>query len=152
MSTPSDFRGSVEGPVLKATDHAVLGGLKMSGGAAIAVATTLTHHDSGNTFPVSQSAAYAITLPRVADMVGLRYRFVVTTAAANAVTIALAGATASFRGVILNNLAAAVMSGTTITIASGTAVVGDYIEVEGISSSVVHVRGATSATSGITIA
>ena len=56
----------------------------------ITVATAILPGDSGNLFTISQaSGAYGITLPAVADAQrGWNCRFILKTAAANAVTIA----------------------------------------------------------------
>lgn len=151
MSNHVDFAREVH--VLKASDHVDAGGLQMTGGAAISAATLLETSDSGNTFLVSQASAYAITLPAAGDLIGCRYKFVLGTTGSHAVTIGLSGATASFVSQINNNSTLAHASGgTTITFVATTAVAGDWVEVEGISASFVHVRAGTGATGGITIA
>ena len=54
----------------------------------VAAAKTILPSDSGNVFMINQASAYAIALPAVADaQKGWNCRFILGTAAANAVTI-----------------------------------------------------------------
>lgn len=116
---------------------------------AITAATVLTTADSGGTFSVSQAAAYAITLPTPVSTEGLVFTFYLTGAAANAVTIAPAAG--SFVGTIVNDVTSVIpATGSTLTFVSGTAALGDNIEVRSIGN-LYLVRAVTSAAGGITI-
>lgn len=117
---------------------------------AITAATVLTAADSGGTFSVSQAAAYAITLPTPVSTEGLVFNFYLTGAAANNVTISPAAGT--FVGTIVNDVTSVIpATGSTLTFASGTAALGDNIEVRSIGG-LYLVRAVTSAAGGITIA
>lgn len=116
---------------------------------AITGATVLTLQDSGGIFSVSQAAAYDIDLPNPTEGPGLSYLFYVTAPGANDVTISVAlGAT--FVGNIIDDTSVVVATGNTLTIASGTAMLGDSIEVTSISTSLYLVRAVSSAADGIT--
>ena len=55
----------------------------------IAAARTLDSNDSGKVFGINQASAYEITLPKVSEVdPGWNVKFILTTVAANAVTIA----------------------------------------------------------------
>jgi hypothetical protein len=129
--------------------------LSVGSSNTIATATTLLPSQSGQLFVVSQAAAYAITLPAPsAANVGLRYQLVVGTAGANNVTVT-AGAGA-FVGTIVNGASGATAStissaGTTLTFATGAAVVGDHVELLYVSATLVLVKAFTSNAAGITI-
>jgi predicted RecA/RadA family phage recombinase len=119
---------------------------------AITAATTLTLADSGGIFTVSQAAAYDIDLPSPTTGPGLRFFFSLTAAGANAVTITVAGSAATFVGSIQTDAACIVATGSTLTFASGTALLGDNIEIQSIATNLYHVRAVSSANVGITVA
>lgn len=120
---------------------------KSTSAAAIATTRVLTAADSGGTFTVAKTSAYAITLPTPAQ--GLRYKFVVLDTGANAVTIS--DGSAHLLGTVSINNTNTAMTGTTLTLASGGSV-GDWVEFEGISATKYLVTGACIAASDITIA
>ena len=121
--------------------------------AAITGATVLTLSDAGGVFSVSQAAAYDIDLPSPATGPGCSYMFYLTGAAANNVTITVAGAAATFVGTIVNDVTSVVpATGSTLTFASGASALGDTIEIISISTTLYLVRAVSSAAGGITIA
>lgn len=127
-------------------------------GTAFAVnsATTLSAGQAGALVSVSQSAAYTVTCPLPsAAMVGARYRFVVVAAGVFNVGITCGGN--NIIGSIVNGANGAtsstvVCNGTTITLATGAAAIGDSVELTYISATQVHARCFTSAAAGITVA
>jgi hypothetical protein len=130
-------------------------GLRTSSSTAAAItgATALTLADSGGVFSVSQAAAYDIDLPSPTTGPGCRYVFYLTGAAANNVTITVAGGAATFVGTIVNDVTSVVAAtGATLTFASGVAALGDTIEIISISTSLYLVRAVSSANGGITVA
>jgi hypothetical protein len=121
--------------------------------AAITGATALTLADSGGVFSVSQAAAYDIDLPSPTTGPGCRYLFYLTGPAANNVTITVLGGAATFVGTIVNDVTSVVAAtGATLTFASGTAALGDTIEIISISTSLYLVRAVGAANGAITIA
>lgn len=157
MSTPVDGKAyAYEAQVVKAADYALLGGVKMSGGASITTATTLTPADSGNTFLLTMPAtSFNITLPLLADLVGVKYRFVVGTDAAGVINIESAEDTTTPYFFGTDVVGGAAVTGVTITLnGSGLATVsvGDSIEIEGLTSSFVHVRILSAVAESVTIA
>jgi hypothetical protein len=121
--------------------------------AAITAVTVLTQADSGGVFSVSQGSAYDIDLPSPTLGPGLCFQFYLTGPAANAVTITVAGAAATFVGTIINDVTSVIpATGATLTFASGASVLGDNIEIISISTTLYLVRAVTSAAGGITIA
>lgn len=114
---------------------------------AIAAARTLTAADSGGVFSVAKTSAYAITLPTPAQ--GLRFKFLIIDTGANIVTIS--NGSAHLFGIVSVNSVNVVMTGTTISLASGNSV-GDWISFEGISPTQYLVTGATLAAADITVA
>ncbi len=118
---------------------------------AITGATTLTVADAGRIFTVAQSSAYDIDLP-APPAADYTYRFQLVSPGAFNVTITVAGAAATFEGVIVNDVTSVVpATGSTLTFATGTAVLGDYIEVTSTSSSKYCVRAISSANGGVTV-
>ena len=119
---------------------------------AITAATVLTASDmTGGVFSVSQAAAYDIDLPVAAR--GYHAIFYLTGPAANNVTITVAAAASSFVGTIQNDVTSTIpATGATLTFATGASVLGDSIEVFGISATLYLVRASTSANGGITVA
>lgn len=119
---------------------------------AITGATALTIADSGRVFTVAQSSAYDVDLPApgAADVC---FYLQLVSPGANAVTVTVAGAAATFEGVIVNDVTSVLpATGSTLTFASGVAALGDCIEVRSTSSSKYFVRAISSAAGGITIA
>lgn len=114
---------------------------------AIAAARTLTAADSGGVFSVAKTSAYAITLPVPAQ--GLRFKFMVLDAGANAVTIS--DAAAHLWGVVDVAGTPVIMTGTTLSlVASGG--IGDWVSFEGIDSTHYLVTGACVTAAKITVA
>jgi hypothetical protein len=123
------------------------------GAAAIAAARTMTLADSGGVFSVSQAGAYDIDLPSPVSGPGCRYLFYLGTAAANSVTITVLGAAATFVGTIVNDVTSVLpATGSTLTFVTGTAALGDTIEIVSISTTLYLVRAVSSTAGGITIA
>lgn len=128
--------------------------VRKAGSTAVAItgATTLTQADSGGIFTVSQGSAYDIDLPSPTTGPGLSFLFHLTGAAANNVTITVAGGAATFVGTIVNDVTSVIpATGSTLTFASGAAALGDNIEIRSIATNLYHVRAVTSAAGGITI-
>ncbi len=146
--TPGTSANGVRGQVVAL-------GLRTTSASAEAIvgARVLTFADSGAVFSVSQGAAYDIDLPNPTIGSGLSYRFVLGTAAANNVTITVAGGAATFIGTIVNDITSVIpATGNTLTFVSGTAALGDNIEIWSISNTLYFVRAVTSTAGGITIA
>ena len=140
-------------PALASTGSGNYGVVRTSVATPITAATTLTLADSGGIFSVSQGAdaTFAITVPT--PQRGLRYVFVLGVADDQTVTIHDTATSAAFIGTIVDDgptTIAVTAAGTTLTFAASTAVVGDHIELTGVSSTVYLVRAFTSATAGIT--
>ncbi len=114
---------------------------------AISAARVLTAADSGGVFSVAKTSAYAITLPTPAQ--GLKFKFLIADTGANIVTIS--DGAAHLFGIVSVNSVNVVMTGTTISLASGNSV-GDWISFEGISATQYLVNGATLAAADITVA
>lgn len=125
--------------------------VKQSTPVAITGATALVLADSGGIWTVSQAAAYDIDLPSPTTGAGASYFFSLTGAAANNVTITVAGSAATFVGSIQIDGATVVATGSTLTFASGAASLGDSIQVRSIATNLYHVIGMAAATGGITI-
>lgn len=120
--------------------------------SAISAARVLERADSGGVFSVSQAAAYAITLPSPTVGSGLVYRFFLSAAAANSVTVVVSGGAATFIGTIVNDVTSVLpATGSTLTFVSGTAALGDNIEVYSLATNLYGVRAVTSTNGGITI-
>lgn len=120
-------------------------------GVAITGATALTLADSGGIFTVSQAAAYDIDLPSPTVGAGVRFLFQLVSAGANAVTITVAGGAATFEGTIQTDAACIVATGSTLTFASGTAALGDWIEAISTATGKYFIRGMSSVNVGITV-
>lgn len=136
---------------ISTTGQTTIAGATLTGGA-ITTTDILAASESGTTFSVAQTSSYAITLPTAAA--GLNYRFVVITAGAFTVTIATAAAANHLYGTIVNDITSVlpVSANNTFTLVSGTAAVGDSIEVWGIDATHWYATAKTSANGGITIA
>lgn len=119
---------------------------------AITGATTLTLADSGGIFTVAQSSAYDIDLPSPTVGAGVRFLFQLVSPGANAVTISVAGSAATFEGTIQTDAACIVATGSTLTFASGTALLGDWIEAISTGTGKYFIRAMSSANVGITVA
>lgn len=134
---------------------AAIQGLRTASSSEAAITTTrvLTLADAGGVFSVSQAAAYDIDLPSPTTGPGCRYIFYLTGPAANNVTITVAGAAATFVGTIANDVTSVLpATGATLTFASGSAALGDTIEIISISTGLYLVRAVSSTAGGITIA
>jgi predicted RecA/RadA family phage recombinase len=127
--------------------------ITQSGTTAVAItgATTLTLADSGGIFTVSQGAAYDIDLPSPTVGAGVRMIFQLVAPAANTVTLTVAGGAATFEGSLHTEGAIVVATGSTLTFVSGTALLGDNIEVISTATGKYFVRAFASASGGITI-
>lgn len=119
---------------------------------AISSARTVLLADSGGVFSVSQAAAYAITLPSPTVGAGLKYEFFLGTAAANSVTIVVSGGAATFIGTIVNDVTSVLpATGSTLTFVTGTAALGDNIQIYSLATNLYAVRAVSSTAGGITI-
>jgi hypothetical protein len=125
---------------------------RSSTAVAIAGATTLKLSDSGGIFTVSQAAAYDVDLPSPTSGPGCSYFFSVTAPGANNVTITVDGSAATFVGSLVTEGQIVVATGSTLTIASGVAVLGDSIEIRSIATNLYHVRAVSAILNGITVA
>jgi hypothetical protein len=128
-------------------------GLRTRSSTAVAItgATTLTLADSGGIFTVGQGSAYDVDLPSPTSGPGCSYFFSLTAPAANNVTVTVAGAAATFVGSVITEGKIVVATGSTLTFASGVAVLGDSIEIRSIATNLYHVRAVSSIVDGITI-
>jgi hypothetical protein len=124
--------------------------VKQSTAVAISGATTLVLADSGGIFTVGQGSAYDIDLPSPTTGAGASYFFSLTAPAANAVTITVDGGAATFVGSIITEGQIIVATGSTLTFASGTAVLGDSVEIRSVATNLYHVRAVSSILNGIT--
>jgi hypothetical protein len=141
---------TVDGLLIK--DGAVRGLQTVSSSAAAIITTrVLTLADAGGVFNVDQDAAFDIDVPDPTTGPGCRYTFVITDAGANNVTITCAGA-ATFVGTITIDGATIPATGSTLTFATGAAVVGDSIEMISLSTALYFARCISSGAGGITIA
>lgn len=119
---------------------------------AITSVKTLSLADAGGVFTVAQTSAYDIALPDPTTAGGCTYTFVVSTAGAFNVTISTTGAS-TFIGTISNDVTSTIpATGSTLTIATGTAAVGDSIIATSLTTGLYFIRAVTSAPGGITIA
>jgi hypothetical protein len=124
-----------------------------SSAAAITAARVLTLADAGGVFNIDQDAAFDIDLPSPTTGAGCRYTFVITDAGANAVTITVTDGAATFVGTIANDVTSVLpATGATLTFVSGTAAVGDSIEIVSLTTGLYFVRAISSAAGGITVA
>lgn len=125
-----------------------------SAAASITAATVLTVSNSGTIYNVNQTGGYAITLP--VPSAGTRFRFFVGTAAAANVTISypVAGVDQTVLFGIVQNAAAMAQasSAKTITLVSGKAAVGDFVELTGVDSTHYFLKAGCSTSGGITAA
>jgi hypothetical protein len=101
---------------------------------------------------VSQAAAYDVDLPSPTSGPGCSYFFSVTAPGANNVTITVDGSAATFVGSLVTEGQIVVATGSTLTIASGVAVLGDSIEIRSIATNLYHVRAVSAILNGITVA
>lgn len=120
---------------------------KSTQAAAITTTRVLTIDDSGGVFSVAKTSAYAITLPTPAQ--GMRFKFLVLDTGANIVTIS--DGAAHLNGIVSVNSVNTVMTGTTLSLASGGAL-GDWVEFVGIDATHYLVTGACLNAADITIA
>jgi hypothetical protein len=119
---------------------------------AITGATTLVLGDSGGVFTIAQTSAYDIALPDPTTAGGCVYTFVVATAGAFNVTISTTGAS-TFIGTIINDVTSVIpATGSTLTIATGTAAIGDTIRATSLTTGLYLIEAVTSAAGGITVA
>lgn len=125
---------------------------KSASASAISAARVLTVQDAGGIFTVSQASAYTITLPSPATVgAGLRFTFMLLTNGANTVSVILPGGI-TFKGTIVNDVAAVLpATGVSMNFVTGTAAIGDSIEVFSIDAANYGVRAVTSAPGGITV-
>jgi hypothetical protein len=130
--------------------HVPLMGLRHVSAQAtnIAAVRTMSLADSGGIFDITQSSAFAITLPAAAvGNAGVRYTFFISTIGAFAVTVSDGGA--NLEGTIVLDASVIPATGTTLTFING-AVIGDNIEVFSTGVNWM-VRAVSSAAGGITI-
>jgi hypothetical protein len=124
---------------------------KQTTAVAITGATSVVLADSGGIFTVGQGSAYDIDLPSPTTGAGATYFFSLTAPAANAVTITVTGSAATFVGSIISEGQIIVATGSTLTFASGAAVLGDSVEIRSIATNLYHVRAVSSILNGITV-
>jgi hypothetical protein len=129
---------------------ASVSGLRVATSGATAITTTraVTKADSGGVFTVSQAAAYTITVATPAGA-GERYLFQLVSPGANNVAIVATGCT--FEGTITIDAATIPATGSTLTFATGAAILGDNIELVSTSTTKFLVRAIGSGAGGITI-
>lgn len=124
-------------------------GSKLPAGALVGAKTMLLE-ESGGTYTLAQSSTYLITLPTAAAAnTGVSYKFFMI--ANGAFTITISDGAANMIGTIVNDVTSVLpATGTTLTFVSGTAAIGDNVEVtsNGISW---LVRAVSSVNGGITI-
>lgn len=126
---------------------------KSSRATAITTTAALAIADSGGIFTVAQSSAYDIDLPSPTVGAGLRFLFQLVSPGAFAVTITVAGSAATFEGTIINDVTSVIpCTGSTITFASGSAALGDWVECISTATGKYFVRACTSTAGGVTIA
>jgi len=128
-------------------------GLRTISDSAAAITTTrvLTAADSGGAFTVAQSSTYVTTLPTPAGA-GLRFTFCLVSPGAFSPTIVSPGGGVTFVGTIVNDVTSVLpATGSTLTFVTGTAALGDNIEVISLSATLYLVRAVSSAAGGITI-
>lgn len=116
-------------------------------------ASTLDDTATGKVFYLGDADGFTVTLPAVADAVGLQCRFVVSVAPTTAYVIS--SAASDIHGSVLAGPlgATAVTAGTpvnTITFAAGVAEVGDYVDVS-CDGTNYYVSGASGVAVGITL-
>lgn len=112
---------------------------------AISAARTLTNADSG-VYTVAKTSVYTITLP--APQQGLRFKFIAMDTGNNDVTIAAPSTylNGSFsEGAVTTGVAAK-----TNIVFTGANAIGDWIEVEGITSALYLVSGSAATAGDIT--
>lgn len=129
-------------------------GMRQAAGTTAALitgATTLVLADSGGTFLVDQDAAFDIDLPSPTTGEGCVYNFVVHDVGTNNVTITVDGDAATFIGNIHIDGATVVATGSTLTFASGSTAVGDWIEIRSLTTGLYHVKAMSATAGGITI-
>jgi hypothetical protein len=115
--------------------------------AAITAERVLAAADSGGVFSIAQTSTYGITLPAPAQ--GLSYKFVLVAAGAFTVTITATGA--YLYGIHhVDGASVSINATTSIVFVSGTAVVGDIVELYGVDSTHWMARIHISATGGVT--
>ena len=91
----------------------------------LTAAYTVLASDSGKIFTIDQDAAFTITLP--SDQEGLNYKFIVTDAGSGEVHIT-SGASNGIKGFSMDPTTGInAIDNVLIDIVSGTAVVGDYV-------------------------
>jgi hypothetical protein len=132
----------------------ILTGLRNIGTTTTAItgAVALAAADSGAIFTAAQSSAYDIDLPAPAGP-GQRYLIQLVSPGAFNVTVTVAAGAATFEGTIVNDVTSVVAAtGNTLTFASGTAALGDWIEAISTSTTKYFIRAVSSAAGGITIA
>jgi len=113
---------------------------------AIVTTAAPDRFDSGTVFTVSQAAAYTVTLPTPV-IAGSHYIFMLIAPGANNVVITSAD---GFEGTIVNDVTSILpATGNNLTFATGTAALGDNIEVWGTSNSSYFARAVSSAAGGI---
>lgn len=125
--------------------------VKQSTAVAITGATTLVLADSGGHFTVSQAAAYDVDLPSPTTGAGATYFFSLTAPGANNVTITVDGGAATFVGSVITEGQIVVATGSTLTFASGVAVLGDSVMVRSLATNLYHVIATSAILNGITI-
>jgi hypothetical protein len=131
---------------------ASVSGLRVATSGATAITTTraVTKADSGGVFTVAQSSAYTVTVATPAGA-GERYLFQCVSPGSFDVSIVATGCT--FEGNIVNDVTSVIVAtGSTMKFASGSAALGDTIELISTSATKFLVRAVSSTAGGITVA
>jgi len=132
--------------------------LGIDNSSALTASTTLTAAQSGSNFSCVQNGTAEVVATLPAAAVGLKFRFILTTAAANHFTILSAGAAGTMKGALMSSNGAAAVNVSTsgVNLASavrarmigGTAIVGDFIVVECVDGTNWIAHGQSGATNG----
>ncbi len=122
--------------------------VKQAGVVAITTTRAVTRADSGGVFTVDQGTAYTITVAQP-SAAGERYLFQLVGPAAHDVSLVATGCT--FEGIIQIDGVCVPATGSTLKFASGSAILGDNIELIATSTTKFLVRAFGSGAGGITI-
>ncbi len=121
---------------------------KTNGATAITTTRAVTRVDSGGVFTVAQSSAYTVTVAQP-SAAGERYQFQLIAPGAFDISLVATGCT--FEGTITIDAATIPATGSTLKFASGSAILGDNIEIISTSTTKFLVRAIGSGAGGITI-
>ncbi len=152
----SNFSTSAGALTLSGTTNTIVTGATFTGGAIVdATPSPLTAANSGTTYSIAQSSAYAITLPPAAA--GLNFRFVAIAIGNFAVTIGTDSGDNHLYGSVLDDTGAGTADLTaadaddSINLIANTLAIGDTVELWGIDATHWMVTARTTGNGGITI-